>query len=251
MSTSISAGTTSERPPPAWRTADPYRDVDVVDSRAPRANQATVGVLSAAAVATGWWPLLAILALQLAVGLRFGRRWCLPCLVYFELIQPRLGEGPLEDARPPRFANQVGLAVLSAATLAHLAGQPVLGAALGALVAGLALLAAVTGFCAGCQVYRLVARLRGIRHRADERIEAADLGLEAGARPALVLFTHPLCTDCTRLAVALDRSDSEYVTVDVRARPDLARRYGVALVPTLAHVAGDGTVARWEVGPAA
>jgi hypothetical protein len=28
----------------------------------------------------------------------------------------------------------------------------------------------------------------------------------------------------------------------VRARPDLARRYGVAIVPTVIAVAGDGTV---------
>jgi hypothetical protein len=34
--------------------ADPYRDLDVIDSRAPRFNQATIGALSALAVATGW-----------------------------------------------------------------------------------------------------------------------------------------------------------------------------------------------------
>lgn len=248
MSESISTSTTIERPAPAWRTADPYRDVGVVDSRAPRANQATVGVLSAVAVVTGWWPLLALLALQLAVGLRFGRRYCLPCVAYFELVQPRFGEGPLEDSRPPRFANQVGLAVLSAASLAYIVGQPLAGAALGTLVAGLALLAAATGFCAGCQVYRLAARLRGIRHRPDERIDPADVGLAGDGQAATVLFTHPLCTDCTRVAAALERSGRRYVSVDVRARPDLARRYGVALVPTLAHLAADGSIARWEVG---
>ena len=79
------------------RRADPYRDLDVIDSRAPRTNQAVVGAVSVLAVATGWWWLLALLALQLAVGLTFGRRYCLPCLAYFELIQPRFGEGPLED----------------------------------------------------------------------------------------------------------------------------------------------------------
>ena len=29
------------------RTADPYRDLDVIDSRAPRFNQATIGLLAA------------------------------------------------------------------------------------------------------------------------------------------------------------------------------------------------------------
>jgi hypothetical protein len=143
------------------RLADPYRDLDVIDSRGPRTNQAVIGVLSLLAVLTGWWWLLALLALQLALGLTLGRRWCLACVAYFELIQPRFGEGSLEDARPPRIANMVGLAVLSAASLAYLAGWGVAGAVLGLLVAALALLAAATGFCTGCELYKLGCRLRG------------------------------------------------------------------------------------------
>ena len=143
------------------RAADPYRDTDVIDSRAPRVNQATIGVLSIVAVATGWWWLLALLALQLAVGLTFGRRFCLACVAYFELAQPRFGEGPLEDSRPPRVANMVGLAVLGAAALAYAAGQPLVGAVLGGVVAGLALIAAATGFCTGCEAYKLACRLTG------------------------------------------------------------------------------------------
>jgi hypothetical protein len=143
------------------RAADPYRDTDVIDSRAPRFNQATIGVLSVVAVLTGWWWLLALLALQLAVGLTFGRRFCLACVAYFALVQPRVGEGPLEDSRPPRVANMVGLAVLGAAALAYAAGQPLVGAVLGGLVAGLALIAAATGFCTGCEAYKLACRLTG------------------------------------------------------------------------------------------
>ena len=143
------------------RAADPYRDTDVIDSRAPRVNQATIGVLSIVAVLTGWWWLLALLALQLAVGLTFGRRFCLACVAYFELVQPRFGEGPLEDSRPPRVANMVGLAVLGSAALAYAAGQPLVGAVLGGLVAGLALIAAATGFCTGCEAYKLACRLTG------------------------------------------------------------------------------------------
>ena len=143
------------------RRADPYRDTDVVDARAPRFNQATVGTLSLVAVATGWWFLLALLGAQLIVGLVFGRRWCLPCLAYFELVQPRFGEGPLEDSRPPRFANVVGAVFLTAATLAYVLGLPLAGAVLGSIVAALALLAAVTGFCTGCEAYKLGCWLTG------------------------------------------------------------------------------------------
>jgi hypothetical protein len=143
------------------RLADPYRDLDVIDSRAPRFTQATVGVLSVLAVATGWWWLLGVLALQLAVGLTIGRRFCVPCLAYFELVQPRFGEGPLEDSRPPRFANLVGAVFLGAATVSYAIGLEALGAVLGGLVAGLALLAAATGFCTGCEAYKLGRRLMG------------------------------------------------------------------------------------------
>ncbi len=143
------------------RRADPYRDTTVIDSRAPRTNQAVIGVVAVLAVATGWWWLLTVLALQLAVGLTLGRRFCLACVAYFELVQPRFGEGPLEDARPPRVANMVGLVVLASASVAYAAGVAPLGAALGILVAALALLAATTGFCTGCEAYKLACRLTG------------------------------------------------------------------------------------------
>ena len=139
----------------ALRAADPYRDLDVIDSRGPRFNQATIGVLAFAAVVGGWWWLLAVLSLQLVVGLTFGRRYCLPCLAYFELVQPWFGEGPLEDARPPRFANMVGAVFLGAAALAWAAGLGVAGMVLGSIVSCLALVAAVTGFCTGCEAYKL------------------------------------------------------------------------------------------------
>jgi hypothetical protein len=145
------------------RVADPYRDTTVIDARAPRFNQAVVGLVSLAAVTVGPWWLLAVLAAQLAIGLTAGRRYCLPCVAYFELVQPRFGEGPLEDARPPRFANVVGAVVLGAASLAFLAGWEAAGTALGALVAALALLAAATGLCVGCEAYKLGYRLTGRR----------------------------------------------------------------------------------------
>jgi hypothetical protein len=55
----------------------------------------------------------------------------------------------------------VGFAVLTAASLAYAAGLTTLGVALGALVAVLALLAALTGFCTGCEAYKLGCRLTG------------------------------------------------------------------------------------------
>jgi uncharacterized protein DUF4395 len=143
------------------RSADPYRDLDVIDSRAPRFNQSVIGVVSVLAVATGWWWLLALLAANLASGLLFGRRFCITCVAYFSLIQPRFGEGQIEDSRPPRAANIVGFAFLAGASLSYGFGVGIAGATLALIVAVLALLAATTGFCTGCEAYKLSCRLRG------------------------------------------------------------------------------------------
>ena len=225
------------------RTADPYRDLDVIDARAPRFNQTVVGVGSLIAALTAWWPIVAALALQLGIGLRFGRRYCLPCVAYFALIQPRLGEGPVEDSRPPRFANQIGVTVLSASTVAYLVGIPLLGTVPAGLVAALALLAAVTGFCTGCWMYRIGARLRGIRARRLDRVDLRELGVVA--RPAgeiVVSFGHPLCTDCQAFEAEVVASGRRLVSIDVRSQRSIARKYGVALVPTAVAVTPDGRV---------
>jgi uncharacterized protein DUF4395 len=225
------------------RTADPYGDLEVIDVRAPRFNQTVVGIGSAVAVLSGFWPILTLLAAQLGIGLRFGRRYCLPCVAYFEFVQPRIGEGRIEDSRPPKFANQIGFSVLSASTLAYLIGLPLAGAALGTLVASLALLAAATGFCLGCQIYRLRARLAGVRRRRFDRVDLAELGVaDQPSGEVVVSFGHPLCSDCQELEAEVRASGRPFVSVDVRARPRLARKYGVALVPTAVTVAPDGTV---------
>ncbi|MDP9266421.1 MAG: DUF4395 family protein [Chloroflexota bacterium] len=225
------------------RTADPYRDTDVIDSRAPRVNQMVVGLVSLLAFATGWWPLLGILALQLVVGLRFGRRFCLACVAYFELIQPRFGEGVVEDSRPPRFANVVGAVVLTGASLAHAFGLNALGWVLGLLVAALALLAAATGLCVGCEMYKLGARVRGIRSGHLATIDPVDVGVwPRGAPSVVVQFTHPLCTECRLLDEKLRSEGRHVVAIDVSRRPALARKYGVAVVPTAVSVDARGTV---------
>lgn len=127
------------------RQADPYGDPLVIDSRAPRFNQLVVATGSLIAVLTGCWPIFALLGTQLAVSVLFGRKYCLPCLVYFEVVQPRFGEGELEDSRAPRFANLIGAVFLLSAAVFAAAGFPTLGAVLGGLVAALAGLAVSTG----------------------------------------------------------------------------------------------------------
>jgi hypothetical protein len=223
------------------RKADPWRDTDVIDKRAPRFNQAVTGLVALAGVLFGWPLAWALMAGQLLIGLTLGRRFCLPCLAYFTLVQPRLGEGPLEDSRPPRLANMIGTAFLGGAALAWWFGAPAVGTALGGLVAFLALLAASTGLCVGCEVYRLTARLRGISPRRHSLIDLADLN-GVGGGPAYVEFTHPLCSECREWEERLSSRADPLVKLDVSDRPDLARKYGIAVVPTVLRVAPDGAV---------
>ena len=226
----------------AGRTADPYLDTDVIDERAPRVNQAVVGLVALAGAAFGWPLAWALLAAQLLIGLTLGRRWCLPCLLYFEVLQPRFGEGRLEDARAPRLANQIGVTFLGAAALSWWLGATALATALGSLVAALALLAASTGLCVGCELYRIGARLRGISERHHDRIDPADVGgLDRSSR-TVIQFTHPLCTECRELTAELAAGPDPLVELDVRERPDLARKYGVGIVPTAVAVGPDGGV---------
>lgn len=221
------------------RTADPYRDTDVVDARAPRFNQAAVAVLTSLSLVTGEWWIAAVMGLQLLVGLAFGRRYCIPCLFYFEVVQPRVGEGPVEDARPPRFANVLGATFLLGAAIAHATGFATFGWVLIAMVAALATLAVVTGFCMGCSMYRLLSRLRGIRPGHHDRVDAADFGI---ASEAVVQFTHPLCSDCGELERSLRASEPSLVLVDVTREPALARKYHVDAVPLALRVSSEGRV---------
>ena len=223
------------------RAADPWRDTDVIDERAPRFNQAVVGTVALLGAAFGWPLAWALMGAQLFIGLTLGRRFCLTCVAYFELIQPRVGEGRLEDSRPPRLANAVGTVFLTSAALAWWLGAPVIGTVLASIVATLALLAASTGLCLGCELYRLSARIRGISPQHRGALDPSDLELGDGAN-TYVEFGHPLCAECSQWERRLRANGEPLVTIDVRERPDLARKYGVAIVPTVVQVSADGRV---------
>jgi len=80
-------------------------------------------------------------------------------VLYRTLIQPRLTPPTdLEDPRPPRFAQGVGLFVVTIGLVLHLAGVPwaLPIAAAAAFVA--AFLNAVFGLCLGCQLYLVLQR---------------------------------------------------------------------------------------------
>ncbi len=135
-----------------------------IDPRGPRFNQAvlTVGLLTAFLLDARI--VVPVFAVVLFLGAAFGPRYGPFLRLYAEVIRPRLAPpDDLEDPRPPRFAAAIGVAFLSASTLAFAAGAIGLGWALALIVAALAGLAAVTGICVGCEIYLLAARRRGVQ----------------------------------------------------------------------------------------
>jgi hypothetical protein len=87
-------------------------------------------------------------------------------VLFRRVIRPRLKPPTeLEDPRPPRFAQGVGLFVVTIGLILHLAGVPwaLPIAAAAAFIA--AFLNAVFGLCLGCQLY-LVLQRAGIVGRA-------------------------------------------------------------------------------------
>lgn len=80
-------------------------------------------------------------------------------LLFRRVVRPRLTPPTeLEDPRPPRFAQGVGLVVVTIGLVLHLVGVPwaLPIAAAAAFVA--AFLNAAFGFCLGCQIYLLLQR---------------------------------------------------------------------------------------------
>lgn len=201
-----------------------------------------VALTCSLALLSGLWWIAALMGLQLAAGLLFGRKYCLPCVFYFEVLQPIFGEGEVEDARPPRFANILGALFLGAASLAHVFGFTTAGWLLIAMVAVLATLAVVSGFCLGCSMYRVVAHLRGIRPGSShEMLDPIDF--DSDFRTATVVqFTHPLCSDCHDVERRLRADGRQPILVDVSKRSDLARKYNVGVVPLALEVGPGGKV---------
>ncbi len=132
-----------------------------IDPRGPRFNQAVLATALLGGFLVDWRPVVPIFALVLLAGAAFGPRYGPFLLLYAKVIRPRLAPPKeLEDPRPPRFSAALGVVVLSAASLAFLAGQSALGWGLALIVAALAALSALTGICVGCEIYLLLARRR-------------------------------------------------------------------------------------------
>lgn len=81
-------------------------------------------------------------------------------VLFRKVVAPRLAAPTeLEDPRPPRFAQGVGLVVVGAGLVLHLAGVPWALTIAAAMAFVAAFLNAVFGLCLGCQLYLLLQRI--------------------------------------------------------------------------------------------
>lgn len=146
---------------------------DTVDVRGPRfAAWVTTAVLVitlavSVASAPAAAAVLAVQAVVFAVGAVAGPRKHPYGRVFARVVAPRLGPvAEREPVAPLKFAQLVGLIFALAGVAAFAAGAFLVGviATAAALVA--AFLNAAFGICLGCQLYPLVARLRGAARTA-------------------------------------------------------------------------------------
>ncbi len=136
-----------------------------IDARGPRFGAGVTAVLLAVVVllgaSTAGLVLLTVVAVSFLLGTLTGPHRTWQAWVFRRFVRPRVGPPTdLEDPRPPRFAQGVGLVVTGVGVVLGLAGvlAAVPWAAAVAFVA--AALNATLGLCLGCEMYLLLRRLR-------------------------------------------------------------------------------------------
>lgn len=138
-----------------------------VDVRGPRfAAWITTGVLVTVLVLASFSvpaaaSLLGLQATVFALGAALGPRRSPYGALFAHVIAPRLaGSSDTEPVAPLRFAQLVGFAFAAVGTIAFAFGAGTFGSVATGFALSAALLNAAFGFCLGCRIYPLVARMR-------------------------------------------------------------------------------------------
>ena len=135
-----------------------------VDPRGLRVSAALTSVVLAAALVTPRPVAIALLAVQaviFALGAFVSLQASPYSLFFRRVVRPRLAAPTeLEDARPPSFAQLVGLVFAVVALVGYALGAPVVGLVATAFALVAALLNASVGLCLGCELYLAGRRLR-------------------------------------------------------------------------------------------
>jgi hypothetical protein len=139
----------------------PTRPATGLDPRGVRfaATLTTVVLAVVLIIGSGWLALAQAAAFAVAslAGMRFSPYGAL----YRVLVAPRLAPPrEREDPAPVRFSQTVGLVFTALAAAGYLSGLTALGVVATAFALVAAFLNAAFGFCLGCEMYGLLARLR-------------------------------------------------------------------------------------------
>jgi len=135
-----------------------------IDPRGPRVGAGITAVVLAVALLTGNVWVLAAQAVVFALGSLLGVQRSPYGLLFRRFVRPRLGPpAELEDPAPPRFAQTVGLVVTGLGLIFAAAGVSAAVPVAAALALVAAVLNSVFGLCLGCELYLILARLRGPR----------------------------------------------------------------------------------------
>ena len=127
-----------------------------VDPRGPRFAAALTSALLAATLLTGSPWLLALQAVLFATAVFAGVQSTPYAWAFRRFVRPRLAPpAELEDVRPLRFAQAVGLGFAVVGLLGAAFGATVLFLAATGLALAAAFLNAAFGLCLGCEVYLL------------------------------------------------------------------------------------------------
>jgi len=133
-----------------------------IDPRGPRLAAGLTSVVLALVLVTPTPLAVTLLALQtlvFAIGSIRGIQHTPYAWAFKTFVRPRLGAPEeLEDPRPPRFAQTVGLGFALVALLGFAAGLSVVALVATGFALVAALLNAVFGFCLGCEIYLLLQR---------------------------------------------------------------------------------------------
>ena len=135
-----------------------------VDPRGMRVAAAITTVVLALVLVTPPPVSIAVLVAQAAVfgiGALVSLKASPYSIVFARFVRPRIGPpAELEDARPPRFAQTVGLVFAVLALIGFALGAPAVGFTAVAFALVAAVLNASIGVCLGCEMYLAWSRLR-------------------------------------------------------------------------------------------
>lgn len=134
-----------------------------IDPRGYRFGALVTFAIALAALIAGAGPigivLMAVLTAMFVPGATVGPQVTLQSFLFRTFVRPRIGAPTeTESFRPPRFAQQMGLAMAGAALVLGLAGVTAGFFVFAALVTIASFLNGVFGFCAGCEIYLLLKR---------------------------------------------------------------------------------------------